>query len=149
MDEYILSKFKTPEETKAHLNILEFWEKDLHEQTKEDYAKFSRIIRKDLFSEYGILHSLYHVSLRNRIEVELEYQKMVNKKFHNTIMLHPLVRKNCNSSTLVLVDDVLGNLIKALYNYVLVRGEDCNSLPKYMESSKNIYQILDGVGLNI
>ena len=45
IDESLLPKLKKSEEKKAHLDSLDFWEQELYQDTKEDYAKFSRVIR--------------------------------------------------------------------------------------------------------
>ena len=47
--------------------------------------------------------------------------------------LHQLVRKNCNGSTYMVVDDVIGNFLEVMYNVLLIRGDNFKSLPKYLE----------------
>ena len=68
---------------------------------------------------------------------EPEYQEIVTKRRLNVIILHRLARKICNSLTSVVEEDVLGNLIEYLYSLMMVRGEDYESLPKYLEVLKH------------
>ena len=75
----------------------------------------------------GILFGVCETSLQNRIEAELDYQEMVKKNILCTIKLHNLVRKDCNILTVVVVEDIIGNLIEALFNFSLSRGEDFDS----------------------
>ena len=96
VDEDLLPKFKTPEDKQNHLDGLEFWEQELCEQTKADYVKCSRIVRKDLSTAHGILFSIVDVSLRNKVEVESECTQMVEKKRFDAMMLYQLVKKNCH-----------------------------------------------------
>ena len=65
VDSSKLPRFKTKEEKKEFLDKLEFWEQEEYQETKEDYQKFSHIIRKDLVVVYGILETLCYISLRS------------------------------------------------------------------------------------
>ena len=47
VDEDLILKLKSPEEKKKHVDGLELWAQELYKQTKEEYGKFSHIIRKD------------------------------------------------------------------------------------------------------
>ena len=75
VDKKLLPNIK--EDWDKHAVDLKFWEQDLYEAAKEDYLKFSRAIRKDLVTLFGVLKSLCHVSLWRRLELELEYKMMV------------------------------------------------------------------------
>ena len=107
------------------------------------------MIRKDLSTVCGLLCSLFHVSLQNKLEIEADYQLMVARKRHNSMMLHQLIKKMCNGSTSVVVEEVLGNLVEALHNFVLIRGEEHDTLPKCMESSQNRYEVLKMAGFEM
>ena len=48
MHQNLLPKFKIAETKKKHMDALEFWDQELHQDTKEYHAKLSRVIRKDL-----------------------------------------------------------------------------------------------------
>ena len=58
VEEDLIPKFDTEEEEKAHLANLKYWEQKLYHSTIEDNTKFSRIIRKDLATIYGVLFEL-------------------------------------------------------------------------------------------
>ena len=42
-------------------------------------------------------------------------------------------------ATAVVVEDVIGSVIKGLFNFMLVRLEDFPTLPKYLEASEHKY----------
>ena len=58
VDESLLPRFHTKEDMKKHLEDLEYWQKELYHQTRDDYRHFSYNIRKDLSIVYRILYSL-------------------------------------------------------------------------------------------
>ena len=62
-------------------------------------------------------------SLHNRIETKPDYQIMAKKNRFCTMKLHNLARKNCNVSTIVVKEDVIGNLIEDLFNFALIKGD--------------------------
>ena len=63
IDEDLIPKFDTEEDEKKHLATLRYWEQKVYHSTLEDYAKHSRVIRKDLVSAHGALHGLCDVGL--------------------------------------------------------------------------------------
>ena len=130
VDEGILKKFDTEADMKAYVTSLKYWEQELHTHTKENYNKFSVVICQRLSTVYGVLCSICDIRLRNRMEAEPKYQDMLKTKRYCAIKLLDLVRKMCNGSTCVIVDDVIGNLIESLCNVVLIRGDDFKSLPR-------------------
>ena len=132
VDEKYLKRFDAEDEMKAYVASLKCWEQELHTQTKENHNKFSVVMRQRLSTVYGTLHSICGLSLRNRLETEPEYLEMVKAKRYCSMKLLDLVKKICNGSTYVIVDDVVGNLIESLYNVMLIRGDDFNSLPRYL-----------------
>ena len=142
VDRKILPKFETKDVRDKHVAGLKFWEQELHEAAKEDYLKFSRTIRKDLVTLFGVLKSLCHVSLRRRLESELEHKAMIQDDACDVTVLHHLIRKACSGSTSVVVDDVVGSTLEALFNFLLNRGEDHESLPKHMEASDHRFEVL-------
>ena len=76
-----------------HAEALEHWEIELYEHTKDDYNKFSRLIRKELSSVRSMLHRLCHISLRNRLEIEVDYQEMVKIHKYDAMKLYSLIKK--------------------------------------------------------
>ena len=48
--------------------------------------------------------------------------------------LHHLVKKKCNRSTGVVVEDMLGNLADSLCNMLPIRGNDYAGLPNHLEA---------------
>ena len=74
---------------------------------------------------------------------------MVASNRFNMLILYKLVKKNYNSSTIVVVDDVVDNFIESLYNYILIKDNDFESLPKYLEASEYWFQILKEIGFSI
>ena len=61
-------------------------------------------------------------------------------------MLCNLIHKICSSSISVIADDMVGTILEALHNYLLNRGEDHDSLPKFMESSDHKFEVLKSTG---
>ena len=120
-DENVLPKFDTKEAENDHIAELKHWEKNLYEDENDDFWKFSFDMRRDLSFAHISLHSTFHVSLRNRLEVDAEHQKMAPKKPFNATMLCQCKRKIFNSSTCAAGEDVLGNLMKSLCNFFLIR----------------------------
>ena len=84
---------------------------------------------------YGILETLCHISLRSRLEAETEYQRMMKNNLLNTIILRKLIQKICNGSTCIIVEDVIGNAMECMYAVMLLKGDDFDSLPKYLEAA--------------
>ena len=74
---------------------------------------------------------------------------MVKSKRHCVMKLLGLVRKICNVSACVIVDDVLGSLIESLFNVLMIRGDDFKSLPKNLEASEHRHDVLDDAGFAI
>ena len=145
VDKDLISKFNTKAKKKNYLKRLKYWEQKLHTSILEDYNKISCIIRKDLLSIYSLLYSACDLLLHSQIEVESEYQVMVQKNRFDTIKLYQLICKNCNRFTTVVVDDVMGNLVERLHNFMLYWGEEYDSLSKYLKASENKFEILDKV----
>ena len=98
---------------------------------------------------YGTFYSLCELSLRNRLEAEPEYEAMHKSKRYCAMKLLGLIKKICNGSTRVVVDDVVGNLLESLFNAVWIRGDDFPSLPKYIEALDHRYSVLEEVGFNV
>ena len=91
------------------------------EAAKDDYLKFSRVIRKDLVTLFRVLRSLCHASLRRRLESELEYKMMVLQDEYDITILYKLIRKIYSGSTSIVVDNIVGTVLEVLYNYLLNR----------------------------
>ena len=108
----------------------------------DDYQNFSRIIRKDLSAFYVMLFTMCHISLKNCLEGESEYQQMVYQGIFNSTMLHILIKKKCNGLTGVVVDDMIGNTLEYLCNCMFIRGDECYSLLKHLEVSSHRFDTL-------
>ena len=52
--------------------------------------------------------------IQNRLEAETEYQLMVSKNRHDEMVICRLIKRICDGSTNVIVEDTLGNLVEAL-----------------------------------
>ena len=76
------------------------------------------------------------MTLRNRLEAEPDYQDIIKNEGYNVMTLHKLVKKICNGSSAVMVNDVLGNILESMYNCMLIRGDDYPTLAKYLEATK-------------
>ena len=108
----VMPKFKTPEEKKSHLSGLELQDPGIYEQTKEDFFKFSYVIRKDVSTICSILCSFCHLSICNHVEVDPEYQAMEKNSRFDTIKMCQSFRENYSGSVGVLVDNVIVSLMK-------------------------------------
>lgn len=86
---------------------------------------------------YEILFSLCDTSMRQRVEVEPEYKTMLNSNRFDAIKLYQIICKSCNGSTLVIVEDILGNLIEGIYNYFLMSGENHEMILKYHKATEH------------
>jgi len=109
---------------------------------KEDYLKFSHLVRKDLVTLFEVLKSLCYISLRRCLETELEYKMIIEDNQHDVTVLCNLIRKVCSGSISVIIDDIIGTILEALYNYLLNRAKDHELLPKYLEASDHKFEIL-------
>ena len=74
---------------------------------------------------------------------------MVATKRNCAMKLYQLVRKNCNGSTYVVVDDVVGIFLEAMCNVILIREDDFKSLPKYLEGTAHKMKVLDESGFEV
>ena len=82
-----------------------------------------------------MLSSLCYISLRNRLEREADCQGMVKTCKHDAMKLCSLLKKSCNGSTPVLGDDALGNAVEVLCSYLHFRGNEHDSLSKFIGAS--------------
>ena len=99
VDPNAFPEFKMANEETYHVLTLNHWEKKALKQAEDNYFIFSRIIRKNLATTYGILLSLCDDSLRNRMGVESDFQEMTRNKRCCVMKLHHLVKKTWNGST--------------------------------------------------
>ena len=74
---------------------------------------------------------------------------MEEKNRWDAMKLYKLVKKNCNGSTVVVVDDVIGNLIEGIFNFVLIRGDDYDALPQYLKAYEHKYEVLCKAGYGL
>ena len=77
------------------------------------------------------------VSLRSRLETEPDYQDMVKERMYCAIMLHNLARKICNGSTNIAREDAIGSWLESWYLMMMIRGDECESLLKYLETMEH------------
>ena len=52
-----------------------------------------------------------------------------------------LIRKNCNCSACVVIEDVIGTIMESMHSMMMIMGDECDSLPKYLEATENRYQV--------
>ena len=62
---------------------------------------------------------------------------MVKTKWCCAMKLLELVKKICDGSMFVVVDDIVGNLLEAMHNSLLIYRDDFPMLPKYLEASEH------------
>ena len=58
--------------------------------------------------------------MQNKLEAEPDYQVMVKSQQYDAIKLYQLVKQISNGSTVVVVDDVMGKLIEAMFNFLYI-----------------------------
>ena len=68
---------------------------------------------------------------------------------YNAITLYKSVKKLCNRSATVMTDDVLGNMVEVVYNLLLIKGDEYQTLSKYLEATKQCLEVLKGSGFNM
>ena len=85
----------------------------------------------------SILYSLSDLSLHSILETELVYQEIVKKNGVYIIQLRSLIKKNCNGLTIVVTDNIIGNLIEGLLNFITICSEDYLLLLKYLQALKH------------
>ena len=57
-----------------------------------------------------------------------------------------MIKKVWSGSTSVIVDDIVDNILEALFNYLCNQDEDHKSLLKFMESSDHKFEVLKVIG---
>lgn len=87
--------------------------------------------------------------MQNQIEAEPEYQMMIKKNRFCTLKLCKLIKKIVNGSTVVIVEDVIGNMIEALFNFALIRGEEYEGLPQCLQAFHHRFKALADSGFSI
>ena len=63
--------------------------------------------------------------------------------------LHKLVKKICNGSTSTVEEDALGKIMEFPHNFLLVRGNDYESLPKYLKAVNHRCSMLKESGFDL
>ena len=63
---------------------------------------------------------------------------------HNAIVLHNLVKKTSNRSATTATSEVLSNMIDAVHNSLLIRGDEHQTLSKCLEATKQCFKVLKG-----
>ena len=71
------------------------------------------------------------------------------KKRFNAMVLHKLIRKMCNGSTVLVEEDVVGIMIEGFHNFMMVTWEDYATLPSYLKASEHEYQVLRETGFEL
>ena len=150
IDSSVLKRFKTKDEQEKCFNSLEFWQQEECTAAKDDYQKFSRIVRAHLSGAYGDLFAAHGVPMHDRLEAEPDHRDMVENGGCNATMLHKLVKKIFNgSASCTAADDVLGNILESLHNCALTRGDYCPNLAKCLEAAKQRMDALKQAGFDI
>ena len=88
VDERMLRRFKTEVDKKKHIEGLEHWKQELHEQIKVYLIKISGIIKKDLSQVHTLLHYVFHANLRDGLEVKKEYQNVLSNNRFDTMVFN-------------------------------------------------------------
>ena len=145
----LLKKFKTKEDQKKYLAGLECWEEEEYLVTKDDYHKFSSTIRTNSPAVYSNLFTICSASLQNRLESEPEYQVIVQEDGYGMIVLYKLVKKICNGSSYIVVNNMLGNVLEAMYNFIFIKDDKYLLLVKYLEIAKQQFDVLKESGFNM
>ena len=118
-------------------------------QAEDDYFKFSRATRQNLSTAHGIFLSLCDDGLKNRLGGEVELQGMTKRKRHYIMKSHHIMKNLCNGSTGVSVEDVMGNLLEALYSMIFIRGDECPEIPNCLEASNHRHVVLVETWLDV
>ena len=80
--------------------------------------------------------------MRRHLESELEYKIIIKNDEYDVTTLYNLIRKVCSGLISVVIEDVVESILEALYNFLLNRGDDYDSLLKYMEASNYKFKVL-------
>ena len=67
---------------------------------------------------------------------------MVKKNRFCVMKLHELVKKIMNSSTIVVVEDVISSIIKTILNFMLIQAKEYKALPKYLQAFEYRFRAL-------
>ena len=89
----------------------------------------------------SVLHATCHTIIRDRLEIEVEYQTTVHKEGNNAAILCDLTMKICNTSTTLMVEDMVGNIVDSLFHFLHVHSEDYESLSRLIEARTNEYEV--------
>ena len=65
------------------------------------------------------------------------------------MVLCQLIKRICNGSTSVVVEDGIVNLVEALCSFTLIRGDEYDAFPKHMEASQHRFEVLKMVGFDM
>ena len=85
----------------------------------------------------SVLHSMCDVILRIQLETKRLCQEMVKERHYCEMKLHMLIRKNCNGSTCVVVDGIIGTRLESMCSMMMIRVDEYDSLPKFLEVTEN------------
>ena len=73
---------------------------------------------------------------------------MVKKNRFYAMKLCHLVKKIMNGSTAVVVKDIMGNMVEALFNFMLIRVDECEEILKYLKAFEYKSKVLNGIGFS-
>ena len=93
LNESMLPKCNTKVDMKDHATGLKFWEEESCTTIKDDYLKFSTIVRQNLSTVCRPLHSACEASLKSRLEAKYESQSMVKSKRCYEMKFRVLIKK--------------------------------------------------------
>ena len=83
------------------------------------------------------------------MEAKPEYETMVVTKYYCAMRLMGLMKKMCDSSTFVVVDNVVNNLLEAMCNSLLIHGDNFPSLLKCLDASEHQCKVLKEAGFDV
>jgi len=83
------------------------------------------------------------------LEAEVEYQEMTKDRIYCTMKLYSLARKISNGSANVVVEDMLGSMLESMYSMMMIRGDEYETLPKYLEATEHRFQVAKECNLDM
>ena len=133
----ILLRFETKKAMEECIAALKFWENEQYSRKKYNFNKFELSMCQKLSTVHDVSFSTCEFSLRSRLETEPGHQDMINIRRYCAMKLCQMIRKNCNGSSCVVTDDVIGSILETMCSIMMIRGDEHDTLSKYLEATEN------------
>ena len=133
-------EFDTVEDKKKVLTTLNA-ELDWDDHRKE-YFKSRMSIQKDLGKVAGLLESHCHLTMKNKLKSDKEYQGM---KSSDAAELYRIIKRISTGSESVL--NPARGAVESLYNMMFLRGQDHDSLTAYYEQFEHRAENAERLGM--